>query len=201
MSVFTKGRRIMRITAEEKAATRNRIVSAAKQLFRAKGFHAATTRDIAKEAGIAVGTMFNYFQSKEAIVVELAIELLDKAKTEFEKNRRTNVELAEELFASIAIQLRAMRSIRKYIRPVLDTALTTAGNDVATELRKGLVEHFDGILAAHGFHDPSTIQQNILWSLYVGVLTHWGNDKSPKQEDSLALLDQSIRMYADWLKQ
>ena len=142
---------------------------------------------------------FNYFASKEAIVVELAVELLARAKTDFARNRRTSVKLDEELFASIASQLRAMRPIRKYIQPVLDTALSTPANDDAADLRSGLVEHFDNILADHGFHDPSTIQQNILWSLYVGVLTHWGNDKSPKQEDSLALLDQSIRMYVDWL--
>ena len=191
----------MRITAEEKAATRKRILAAAKQLFRSKGFHAATTRDIAQEVGIAAGTMFNYFPSKESIVVELAVELLGKANAEFEKNRRANVELEEELFASIAAQLRAMRTIRKYIHPLLDTALSITGNDVAAELREGLVEHFDGILAVHGNHDPTTIQQSILWSLYVGVLTHWANDKSPKQEDTLALLDQSVRMYADWLKQ
>lgn len=190
----------MRITAEEKAATRKRILTAAKQLFRTRGFHAATTRDIAQEVGIAAGTMFNYFPSKESIVVELAVELLAKAKAEFEKNRRTTG-LAEELFASIAIQLRALRGIRKSIRPLLDTGLSNSDDETSAELRRGLVEHFDGILARHGFPEPSVIQQNILWSLYVGVLTHWGHDESPKQEDSLALMDQSIRMFADWIEQ
>lgn len=189
----------MRITAEEKLATRKRILSAARQLFRTKGFHAATTRDIAKEVGIATGTMFNYFASKEAIVLELAATLLAKARTEFDQNRRANADLAEDLFASIAIQLRTLRPLRTYIHPLFDTAASATANDIAAGLRNGLVTHFANILANHGIQDPSKIQQDILWSLYVGVLTHWGNDKSPKQEDSLAILDQSVRMYAEWI--
>ena len=63
----------MRITAEEKAATRKRILDAGKSLFRSKGFDQATTRDIAREVGVATGTMFNYFASKEAIVVEVLL--------------------------------------------------------------------------------------------------------------------------------
>ena len=39
-----------------------------------------------------------------------------------------------------------------------------------------------------------------LLALYVGVLTFWGRDKSPKQEDTLAMLDQAINMFAAWLE-
>ena len=54
----------MRITAEEKDATRRRILDAAVQLFRTRGFEATTTRDIADAAGIATGTLFNYFRDQ-----------------------------------------------------------------------------------------------------------------------------------------
>ena len=58
----------MRITAETKTATRQRILDVASELFRRKGFDATATRDIALAAGIAAGTLFNYFPTKEAIV-------------------------------------------------------------------------------------------------------------------------------------
>ena len=191
----------MRITAADKAETRKRIISAAKALFRTKGFDSATTRDISKAVGIATGTMFNYFPSKEAIVVELASQSLEKAEAEFAKSRRKGAPLEETLFASVAAQLRSMRPLRKYIRPLLETALSPAApkDDAEASLRTGLNEHFAGILREHGVSDPSPVQLNIFWSLYVGVLSSWGTDKSPKQEDTLALLDQSICMYVDWL--
>jgi AcrR family transcriptional regulator len=193
----------MRITAEEKAATRKRIVDAAKSLFRTKGFDHATTRDIAREVGIATGTMFNYFDSKEAIVVELATSGFDRARDDFTSNRRANAPIEEQLFALIAAQLRFLRPMRKYIRPLLETALSPASNPKANEaaasLRAELTEHFVGILTNHDVAELPSVTLNIFWALYVGVLTFWSDDKSNKQEDTLALLDQSLRMYADWL--
>src|SRR5688572_17157211 len=62
------GRSGMRVTDETKNATRQRILDEAKKRFAQQGFEATTTRDIACAAGIAVGTLFNYFPTKESIV-------------------------------------------------------------------------------------------------------------------------------------
>jgi len=64
----------MRVTSETKIATRQRILQAAQKLFAEEGFESATTRDIARAAKIAVGTLFNYFPTKEAIVECLVSE-------------------------------------------------------------------------------------------------------------------------------
>ena len=72
----------MRVTAQTKQATRNRILQAARRLFADNGYDATTTRDIAKEAGIASGTLFNYFPTKEAVVGCLASEAIGDALTD-----------------------------------------------------------------------------------------------------------------------
>lgn len=194
----------MRITAEEKTATRKRIIDAAKSLFRSQGFEQTTTREIAKEVGIATGTMFNYFASKEDIVIELASQSFDKAHRAFRSQRRQQADLCEDLFAIVGEHFRSLRPLRSYLRPLLDTTLTAApiprADDSAAVLRRELHDQFVQILVDHGVEDPSSVQLNIFWALYVGALTFWCHDKSPKQEDSLALLDQSIRMYVDWLE-
>ena len=41
----------------------------------------------------------------------------------------------------------------------------------------------------------------LYWTLYTGVLVFWANDKSPKQEDTLALLDHSLNMFVGWLRE
>jgi AcrR family transcriptional regulator len=50
---------------------RDKIVSAARRLFIANGFHATGVAQIAKESGIAVGQIYRDFSSKEAIVAEI----------------------------------------------------------------------------------------------------------------------------------
>ena len=102
----------MRVTAEVQAATRQRILDTAEELFKSQGFDATTTRDIAKAAGIASGTMFNYFSSKEAVVGSLAVEALGDLRAEFEKSHRDESSFEEALFAFIAAGLRRLKPLR-----------------------------------------------------------------------------------------
>jgi len=53
-----------------KEETRQKIISVATQLFREYGYDATTMEQIAEEADIAKGTLYNYFPVKEAIVDE-----------------------------------------------------------------------------------------------------------------------------------
>ena len=46
--------------------------------------------------------------------------------------------------------------------------------------------------------DPVALQ--LYWTLYTGVLMFWAQDRSRKQEDTLALLDESMAMFAGWLQ-
>jgi len=50
-------------------ARRDQILNAAAKVFAEKGFHPATIKDVAKEAGIADGTIYNYFQNKSALLL------------------------------------------------------------------------------------------------------------------------------------
>ena len=51
--------------------TRNRINQAALELFAEQGVDATTTKDIAKQAGIAEGTIYRHYVSKDDLVSEL----------------------------------------------------------------------------------------------------------------------------------
>ena len=193
----------MRITAEAKTATRQRILEVAEELFRTKGFEATTTRDIAQEAEIATGTLFNYFATKEAIVTELAAESLDRARGEFGKQADETETLEEGLFALSAVELRQLRPFRKYIVPMLETAFCPLAaaerNAPGEELRRQHLETVAGLACRHGLGELSAVALQLYWTLYTGVLAFWAADKSPKQEDTLALLDESLAMFVAWL--
>ncbi|HUL03283.1 MAG TPA: TetR/AcrR family transcriptional regulator [Gemmatimonadales bacterium] len=52
-------------------ATRQRLVRAALELFTAQGYHATTTPQIARKAGVAEGTIYRHFTSKQHLLNEL----------------------------------------------------------------------------------------------------------------------------------
>ncbi|MGH7621033.1 MAG: TetR/AcrR family transcriptional regulator, partial [Gemmatimonadaceae bacterium] len=54
-----------------KAARREEILAAARRVFAARGFRGTTIADIAEEASIALGTIYLYFESKEAVFAAL----------------------------------------------------------------------------------------------------------------------------------
>jgi AcrR family transcriptional regulator len=47
---------------------RQQIITSAVQLFREKGFHRTTTREIAALAGFSIGTLYEYIRSKEDVL-------------------------------------------------------------------------------------------------------------------------------------
>jgi AcrR family transcriptional regulator len=59
---------------ERGARTRQRIVEETLRLFEAQGFHATSVDGIAKAAGTSRSTLYQYFESKEQIFVELLEE-------------------------------------------------------------------------------------------------------------------------------
>src|SRR5580658_848406 len=110
----------MRITTQAKAQTRERIVGAAVKLFARQGWDGTTTRDLAMAAGIATGTLFNYFQSKEAVAATLVAEALAKAQHEFETTHEDSQSLEEDLFSLIWTGLKSLRKLRGVLASALE---------------------------------------------------------------------------------
>ena len=150
----------MRVTAETRAATRERILEASRQLFAENGFEAATTRDIAEKAQIGVGTLFNYFRTKEAIVATLAAEAVAATLKASALDQRQVETLEEELFAFIAAGLRKLKPFRKQLPLVLETALSplVAGdNGEVQTLRVLQLETVSGLIRRHNVRDQSPV--------------------------------------------
>jgi AcrR family transcriptional regulator len=192
----------MRITAEEKQATHRRIVDAALTLFSTNGFEATTTRDIARAAEIGTGTLFNYFDTKEAIVASLAEDAVTKARKGFAR-QTFDSGFEEHLFGLVAVELRQLKPIRRFITSILETLLCPLVIAKQTEenqaLRVGHLETVIEIAHQHGIAEVSPVALQMYWTLYTGVLVFWAADRSPKQEQTLALLDQSLHMFVTYL--
>src|SRR4249920_4236691 len=56
--------------ARSQAARRRRVIDATLELAAGGGFDAVQMRDVATEAGVALGTVYRYFSSKERLLLE-----------------------------------------------------------------------------------------------------------------------------------
>src|SRR5260370_138133 len=162
----------MRVTAQTKAATRQGIIDAARQLFAANGFEASTTRDIADAAGIASGTLFNYFATKEDILASLAAEAVAGAIQDFEERTTGMGSFEEELFAFVSAGLRKLKPLRKHLTVLLERTLSPLAA-VAVDGDQSLrVAHLEVVarLAKHHAGELNAVALQLYWTLYTGVL-------------------------------
>lgn len=71
---------------------REQISRGAVKLFIDKGFHRTTTREIAKEAGFSIGTLYEYIRTKEDVLYLVCDNIYDEVKvrlSELDTNDKT----------------------------------------------------------------------------------------------------------------
>src|SRR5512143_1343287 len=98
--------------ADRTADKRERILSAAERIFARHGFFAAKVSDVAKEAGVADGTIYLYFKNKD----DLLISLFERRMQQVNDTLRAEIERVKT--AGPVDQLRAF--IKAYLQLVHD---------------------------------------------------------------------------------
>jgi AcrR family transcriptional regulator len=81
---------------------RAQIVLAARAVFRDKGFHKATVRDIGRAADVTQGTLYNYVRTKEDILFLICDELVNTYRSLIQKVAERHPEPEERLRAALA---------------------------------------------------------------------------------------------------
>src|SRR5512135_1857391 len=117
MTMDTNGLQSRR--ARKKATMRAQIIAAAVRLFSENGIEAVTVDQIAAAADVGKGTIYNYFQTKEDIVVAFMVDLERdvQARVRGFKSRRRSV--AGVLISFIQAQFRMKESYHAFVRAFL----------------------------------------------------------------------------------
>jgi AcrR family transcriptional regulator len=72
-------------------ARQRHILTIAKQVFAARGFHAANISHICEAARIGRGTLYQYFANKRSVLTAILREMLDRVRALMELQARTDV--------------------------------------------------------------------------------------------------------------
>jgi len=196
--------------AQTKQAIRDRIVKAALSLFQSKGFDATTTKAIARKAGIAEGTVFNYFKTKDDIALHFFEQEVDHAMAAVRENPRLRkATLEEKLFALVHAQLEYLAPYERFIGTALLHALNPASHlgpfsHRAQELMHrylGFVEELiEESIPRNKQSSLTFLAPEIFWVYYLGALLYWLYDSSEGKQNTLAVLDRSLNIGVSFLK-
>ena len=193
-----------------KEQTKARILKAALELFRKKGFHNTTTKEISQKAKIAEGTLFNYFKTKEDLALYFyETELQNRMDWYHQNESIQEAPLPEKLFAIIQHSLERLAPYEEFIGAVYLRALQPRSKlnplslDVQ-EIRVRQLKFIREILAeAEEKAEIPPLGDFGAYAcglFYIGILTYWLNDRSKDKENTLAFLDRALVLAHQFLK-
>ncbi len=80
---------------------RNQMIKGAVALFKEKGFHKTTTREIAKASGFSIGTLYEYIRKKEDVLFLVCDSIYQRVKERMEASIDPNQTSVESLVEAI----------------------------------------------------------------------------------------------------
>ena len=163
-------------------ARREQIVEAATRVFAQKGFRRATTREVAREAGISEGTIYNYFEDKDALLMAILQRLneTERRVEDFEEGMATDFEgflrdylsrrmsliwENREVFRVVFSEMLVNAELRElYLRRVVEPTMRIAEENFRSRMERGEVRHTDAPLATR------SVAGAVLGVLVLGLL-------------------------------
>ena len=151
---------------------KTQILTAAAKVFAAKGFERATIADIAREAGVAEGSIYNYFKNKGDLLVSIPRQLLEptiqtisaRMPTASMSPEQTLTLMAENMVATIRrnafifrILISALPSLNiaareKYMQSVIMYAVSILEEYFREQIKQGAFRSdLNPAIAARGF--------------------------------------------------
>ena len=146
-------------------ARREQIVGAATRVFAEKGFRRATTREVARAAGISEGTIYNYFEGKDALLMAIldGLNETERRAADFEEGMATDfrgflkqylrrrmslIWENREVFRVVLSEMLVNAELReRYLRHVVDPTMRIAEENFRSRMEQGEVRETDAPLA------------------------------------------------------
>jgi AcrR family transcriptional regulator len=194
------------MTYAKSEITATRILDAALGLFRTKGFDRTTMRDIAAAAGMATGTAYHHFASKEAMVMAFYQRSCDEMQPLLESSLLAARGLEQQLLALIRTKLEYFQPNRAVLKALLrngaDPQHPLSPFSTNTQaIRDTDVAWFRRVVADVSLpRDLAPHVPDVLWLFQMGVIYFWITDTSAAQKRTARLLEISIKVVVLMLR-
>jgi len=188
--------------------TRGRILTAALHLFREHGFEQTTMREVAREAGVALGSAYYYFESKESIVMAFYHQAQDAMIATIEEALPKQKGLKARLRTILDVKFQHFEPNRKFLGALLAHTADPKNplspfSEETRDLREKDAAQFTRALEGSGVKVPDDLKQdlpNLLWMFQMGLILFWMYDRSPGQKRTTVLLDKSLDLVVSLIK-
>jgi AcrR family transcriptional regulator len=195
----------MKISKQEMAITRKKILVTASDVIAEKGFKAASMREIARRAGVGDATIYNYFPSKEKLLYGFCENRQDEVAEALQQIKSFHeYSLKEQLHQLIETELALWLPDREFLAEVFDTTFYSPAASLVNlaETRRRFNRMVDEMIcnAVAAEEIPEQPYQSLIaplyWDYTTAVLAYWLRDDSEGFANTTRLVDQSVELFA-----
>ena len=182
--------------------TQARILEAALDLFRERGYEAATMRAIAERAGVALGNAYYYYESKEHLIqafygrthtehlaaVGSRLDRLRDLKSRLLWVMQTKLETIEPYHRFAGIMFRAAADPTSPLNPF---------SPESDPVRREATALFAVVVDGAGNRIPKDLRAELpklLWLYHMGIILFWIHDRSPGRRRTWRLMERSVEL-------
>ncbi len=188
--------------------TRRKIYDAALQLFREKGFEETTMRDVAQEAGVALGAAYYYFSSKEAFVLAFYDEMQQGSHEAILQAMQQHKKMKDRVRCVLEKRLELLEPNRKFCDALFRHAPNSQDplspfSEETRPIREQSIEHLRLALEGGDTKVPPDMQKRLpylLWLYQMAVILFWLYDRSPGQQRTQQLIEKSLGLIVTMLR-
>lgn len=128
---------------------RNQMIKGAVNLFKQKGFHRTTTREIARAAGFSIGTLYEYIRTKEDVLYLVCDSIYDQVRERLQQDIDPNQGTLDNLRLGIAYYFRIVDEMQDEVLVMYQEAKSLSKDALPYVLRKEveMVAMFENLLA------------------------------------------------------
>jgi TetR/AcrR family transcriptional regulator, fatty acid metabolism regulator protein len=119
-----------------------RILDAAVKVFAGKGFHRSRVSEIAREAGVADGTIYLYFKNKDDILISLFEETMQEAVSRFRQEIEEAGDAPSRLERLVRLHLEEFQA-NPDLAAVFQVELRQSGRFMRQYRKEGLKQYLD----------------------------------------------------------
>ena len=187
--------------------TRERILNAALECFREKGFEQTTMRDVAARAGMALGAAYYYFKSKDALVMAFYQQTHEDLGPKIDEAIASTRDLRLRLERLLKLKFEYFAGSRKLLAAL--AAHTDPEHPLSpfSENTRETRERDMAVFARALEDSKITVKKDlagklpgILWMYQMGMILFWIHDRSEGQRRTHALVEKSLGLIVRLLQ-
>jgi AcrR family transcriptional regulator len=180
--------------------TRAAIVAAALDLFRERGYDAATMRAIAANAGVSTGNAYYYFSSKEELIQEFYARNQAEHLAACRDVLAAETDLAARLRGTLRAQVTVMAPYHEFAATLYKYAAEPTSplspfSPQSSPARQASIALFRSVVDGSRARMSQDVRERLpelLWLYSLGITLYWVHDKSAGCDRTFQLIDATV---------